>query len=314
MSSSSNFEISLYIPTLKISYSEDKVKLLFWKNGLGEVDRIDFVPIMKTFNDLEPKECQYFKRAFLYLDTRTTWHPDIIKSIKEKKPYKVYPNKDETFEDIRDTKEYWLILKNNSPVPYATTTLNIHQLANNLKLLEAQFAEKETQLAEREAQLAEKEAQLAELESVLAVKRALVTELEAVNTRLSNFNRDITVYDDENTDEMRAYNFVTSFDNDLRMMEQSENEDDCDEKDGHYVEYIHDISKSTRIETDKMTEGMESKSFIIIDPSDNEDEYEYEYEYDDDHYEEYIRSDRFNNDDIAHEVTTPNLTINIKNL
>ena len=73
MSSSSNSEFSLYIPTLKISYSEDKVKLLFWKNGLGKVDRIDFVPIMKTFNDSEPKECQYFKRAFLYIDTRSIW-------------------------------------------------------------------------------------------------------------------------------------------------------------------------------------------------------------------------------------------------
>jgi hypothetical protein len=276
---------------------------LFCNNGLVKVDRIEFVPIIKTFNDSEPKECQNFKRAFLYIDTRTTWHPDIIKSIEEGKPYKIYPNKDEMFEHMKDTKEYWLILKNNSPVPYATTTLNIHQLANNLKLLEAQFAEKEAQLAEREAQLAEREAQLAvktalvsELESELAVKAALVTELEAVNTRLSNFNRDRTVDDDaENTEEMRAYNFVTSFDNVLRMMDHSDNEDDYDEKDGHYAEYIRDMSKSTRVEPDKMTEGMESKSFIIIEPSDNEDEY------DDDHYEEYSRSDRFNNDDSDYE-------------
>jgi hypothetical protein len=83
MSSSSNSDFSLYIPTLKISYSEDKVKLLFWKNGLGKVDRIDFVPIMKTFNDSEPKECQNFKRAFIYIDTRSIWHPYIIKSIEE---------------------------------------------------------------------------------------------------------------------------------------------------------------------------------------------------------------------------------------
>jgi len=247
---------------------------LFWKHGLGKVDRIDFVPIMKTFNDAEPIACTQFKRAFIYIDTRTAWHPDIIKSIDENRPYKIYPNKDETFGHLRDTKEYWLILKNNSPVPYATTTLNVHQLENNLTLLEArlaemeaQFTEREAQIAEREAlitekeaQIAEREAQFAELESELAVKSALVTELEAVNTRLSEFNRNTLVEDnntDENTEEMtediKAYNFVNSLDNVLHMMKHEHNE---------YNGYIES------------------------------EEVDY-----DDHYEEYSRSDRFNEDE-----------------
>ena len=258
--SSSNTEISLYIPTIKNSYSVDRVMNLFWKHGLGKVDRIDFVPIMKTFNDAEPIACTQFKRAFIYIDTRTAWHPDIIKSIDENRPYKIYPNKDETFGHLRDTKEYWLILKNNSPVPYATTTLNVHQLANNLTLLEARLAEMEAQFAEREAQIAEREAQFAELESELAVKSALVTELETVNTRLSEFNRNTLVEDnntDENTEEMtediKAYNFVNSLDNVLHMMKHAHNE---------YNGYIES------------------------------EEVDY-----DEHYEEYSRSDRFNEDE-----------------
>jgi hypothetical protein len=267
MSSSSNSEISLYIPTIKKSYSVDRVMNIFWKHGLGKIARIDFVSIMKTNKDAEPTECPNFKQAFLYIDTRSSWHPDILNSIEEKTPYKIYPNKDETFEHLRDTREYWLIFKNNSPVPYATTTLNVHQLANNLALLEAQFAEREAQIAEREAQIAEREAQIAEreaqiadLESELAVKSALVTELTAVNTRLSEFNRDITVDDnddDENTEEMtediKAYNFVNSLDNVLRMMKHAHNE---------YNGYIES------------------------------EEVDY-----DDHYEEYSLSDRFNEDD-----------------
>ena len=253
-SSSSNPEISLYIPTIKKSYSVDRVMNIFWKHGLGKIARIDFVPIMKTNKDAEPTECSNFKQAFLYIDTMSSWHEDILNSIEEKTPYKIYPNKDETFEHLRDTREYWLIFKNNSPVPYATTTLNVHQLANNLALLEAQFAE-------REAQIAEREARIAELESELAVKSALVTELTAVNTRLSEFNRDRTVDDedddDENTEEMtediKAYNFVNSLDNVLRMMKQTHNE---------YNGYIES------------------------------EEVDY-----DDHYEEYSRSDRFNEDE-----------------
>jgi ubiquinone/menaquinone biosynthesis C-methylase UbiE len=47
------------------------------------------------------------------------------------------------------------ILKNKSPVPYATTTLNVHQLANNLALLEKQFAEREAEIAHQKAQISE---------------------------------------------------------------------------------------------------------------------------------------------------------------
>ena len=225
MMSSANPASSLYIPSVKISYSVEKIVFLFWRHGLGKVDRVDFVPIIRA-ND---KECANFKQAFLYVDPRSSWHPDIVKSIEDCIPYRVYPNREETFEHLRDEKEYWLILKNKSPVPYATTTLNVHQLANNLALLEQQLSEREARIAERESEL--------------AVKSALVTELQAVNNRLSDFNR--VEDDDDNTEEMKAYNFVTSLDNILHMMKQAHNEyngyiesEEVDyEEDDHYEEF-----------------------------------------------------------------------------
>jgi len=218
----SNTMSSLYIPTVKACYSVEKIVFLVWKHGLGKVDRVDFAPIIRG-ND---KECPNFKQAFLYLDPMSAWHPDIVKSIEDGTPYKIYPNREEAFEHLRDEKEYWIILKNKSPVPYATTTLNVHQLANNLALLEKQFAEREEEFAEREEEFAH--------------QKALISELQAVNNRLSEFNRDTPVHHDENTEEMKAYNFVTSFDNVLRMMSASDDECDNDDRyhdDDSYEEY-----------------------------------------------------------------------------
>lgn len=202
MSSSSN---SLYIPSVKMSYTVDKIVFLFWRLGFGKVDRVDFVPIVKT-ND---KECIHFKQAFLYVDPKSAWHPDIVKSIEQGAPYKVYPSRDETFQHLRDEKEYWLILKNKSPVPYATTTLNVHQLVNNLSELEARLAEMEEQLIEKEARFAEKEAEC----------RILKWRIET-----NNFTED-----DEVEEEIKAKEFVTSFNNILQMVDPSYDDDGYEE-------------------------------------------------------------------------------------
>jgi uncharacterized surface protein with fasciclin (FAS1) repeats len=233
---------SIYIPSVKKCYGVDKIISLFWRHGLGKVDRVDFVPIIKANN----KECPDFKQAFLYVDPRSAWHPDIVKSIEEGQPYKIYPNKDEAFEHLRDEKEYWLILKNKYPVPYTTSTLNVHQLANNLALLEQQMAERKQQMAE--------------LESELAVKSALVTELEAVNTRLSEFNCDRTVDDDnENTEEIKAYNFVNSLDNVLQMMKNAHNEYNgyIESEEVDYDNNYEEFSRSDRINNDEDDECCE---------------------------------------------------------
>ena len=43
----SNTMSSLYIPTVKASYSVEKIVFLLWKHGLGKVDRVDFATIIR---------------------------------------------------------------------------------------------------------------------------------------------------------------------------------------------------------------------------------------------------------------------------
>ncbi len=141
-----NSKVSLYIPSVKISYTEDSIKYIFGILGLGLVDRIDFVPIMKNVTGKEEKiECNKFKQAFLYINPREeiVWDSKLVNAIEENRAYKLYINH---YECYKDQKEYWLILKNKSPVPYATTELNIHQLVHNNSLLEARILELEEEL------------------------------------------------------------------------------------------------------------------------------------------------------------------------
>jgi hypothetical protein len=141
-----NSKVSLYIPSVKISYTEDNIKYIFNKFGLGQIKRIDFVPIMKTNKDNdEVVACNKFKQAFLYINPREeiVWDSKLVNAIEENRAYKLYINH---YECYKDQKEYWLILKNKSPVPYATTELNIHQLAHNNLLLEARILELEEEL------------------------------------------------------------------------------------------------------------------------------------------------------------------------
>ena len=91
-----NSKASLYIPSIKISYSDDRIKYIFNKFGLGQIKRVDFVPIMKTNKDNdEVVACNKFKQAFLYIDPREdiVWNSKIVEAIEEGKAYKLYINK-----------------------------------------------------------------------------------------------------------------------------------------------------------------------------------------------------------------------------
>ena len=152
-----NSKASLYIPSVKISYSDYIIKYIFNKFGLGQIIRVDFVPIMKTNKDNdEVVTCNKFKQAFLYINPREdiVWNSKIVEAIEEGKAYKLYINK---YECYKDQKEHWLILKNKSPVPYATTELNIHQLAHNNSLLEARILELEEENKKLKAEKEEKD-------------------------------------------------------------------------------------------------------------------------------------------------------------
>lgn len=56
---SSNTAKSLHVPRVNKYYTEDRIKSIFWKFGVGKVDRVDFESIDNTF-----------QQAFIYLDTK----------------------------------------------------------------------------------------------------------------------------------------------------------------------------------------------------------------------------------------------------
>ena len=208
-------QISLYIPTLKVSCDANRLIYVFWKFGLGKIDRVDFVPIMiPVIGKTELEEDRRFKKAFIYLDVQSSWHPDIIKAVEEEKPYKFYPNRDEHFESLRDDS-YWLLLKNKSPVPYTTTSLNVHQLAHNNTLLEAKVSDMEAEI----------------LKMKLEIERIQVENskpAEVVRVRC----------DSHSTTESEAEAFVNSLENIMRMNEEQQGI--FHDENGLYQDYIRE--------------------------------------------------------------------------
>lgn len=144
-------DYSLYIPTLNKQYSADYITYIFWKFGIGNIDRLDFVSIMKPSKEegVEPIEDPKFWQVFIYIRPNTEWSTFISHSVDENGSYRFYPHMlpHSNMAYQTNPNEYWVILKNKAPVPYAKTHLNIHQLAHNNSLLEAKVAEMEKEIA-----------------------------------------------------------------------------------------------------------------------------------------------------------------------
>jgi len=136
-----NSGYSLYIPRLNKKYSGDYIVYLFWKSYMGNIDRIDFVPIVVNKDDEEPVEDATFWQAFIYVRPGTKWGAFMTEEIDSRGSFRFYPHQ---FPHANPTqpgnpKEYWIVLKNKTPIPYAQTHLNIHQLVNNNSLMEQEM-------------------------------------------------------------------------------------------------------------------------------------------------------------------------------
>lgn len=200
---------SLYIPSVKISYSENRIKYIFEILGLGLVDRIDFAPIMKTVSGKEEKiACNKFKQAFLYIVPREEciWNIDIVSALDENRGHKIYPNKEQN--------EYWLILKNKTPIPYASTTLNIHQLIHNNALLEARILEMEQEIKK----LKEEKDEIEDIAIKMVNNYNYDEDARFIDQTIDDDDSDS---DDDETKERKAKEFVDSLEHILEMMEEN---------------------------------------------------------------------------------------------
>jgi hypothetical protein len=102
---------------------------------------------MKTRKD-EEVEDPNFRQAFIYIRPGTNWGTFVTDSIEKNSSYRLFPNQE------THSSEYWLLLKNKNPVPYATTTLNVHQLVHNNSLLETKVAEMEEEMLNMKEEIA----------------------------------------------------------------------------------------------------------------------------------------------------------------
>lgn len=122
---------SFYIPRMAVHYNTQLVAGVFDRFYIGRVLRVDFVEMPGDAN---------FQSAFVHMeivyDVPTT---DVLvdKVFVQNKPFKIQP-------DIFGHGPKWTLLKNKNPV--TETRLNIHQLAENSKLLECRVREQEERI------------------------------------------------------------------------------------------------------------------------------------------------------------------------
>jgi hypothetical protein len=176
MSSNSNGTYSVYIPTIKSSYKSQDIGMLFWNSKIVDVTRVDFA----QFKDVEKNE---FRQAFVHFIPLERTN-SVLETIEQDGKYKFYPYSTDCI-NVKEysPNEYWLFLKNNTPVQ--ETEQNIHQIAHNAKLME----EKAAQMEEKTAQMEEKMAQMMKkMDIVMELNVTLIGIVELQNNKMENIS------------------------------------------------------------------------------------------------------------------------------
>ena len=161
MQSNNNNMLSFYVPRIATSYNDASIRRIFEQMGIGGVSRVDFKNI--DGNDR-------FQKAFIHMDY--LYETEIANAINRNvfymgSSFRINP---ENF----NTEVYWILLPNKTPI--VETTLNIHQLAENARLLELRVTEQNALIAT----LMEKVTELENATTILLKDRLdSVKELEA---------------------------------------------------------------------------------------------------------------------------------------
>jgi hypothetical protein len=143
---------SFYIPRITKNYSEDDIVRAFHGLSIGKVMRVDFAPLIPVAPGVrESMEslCNHYQKAFVHLEW--LYDTDIAKTIGSTvldadNSYRIYPW-------LTNNHEYWILLNNKTAIP--ATRLNIHQMAENHRILEQTVMDQAKQIAEQAKQIAE---------------------------------------------------------------------------------------------------------------------------------------------------------------
>ena len=133
--SETNIALSIYIPRVFKFHTVESIANICFHAGIGIVHRVDFVAIENT---------EYYMSMFVHMkqvDSHSYLGNEILSQFDQGKSYKFLVN----------PNEFWILLKAKNVVP--DTHLNVHQLAENHRLLEELVANQASTIASQEEQM-----------------------------------------------------------------------------------------------------------------------------------------------------------------
>lgn len=138
---------SVYIPHIPVAYTSEMVTYIFDQLAIGQVNRVDFLAPHET----KPR----IRQAFVHF---TAYRNDVTSTMVLKhalnQPYRLV---------VDNQGHYWDLCENKKPVP--ETHLNINQLAENMRILQATFESKIAELTEKLAVIPQMQEEIATLKS-----------------------------------------------------------------------------------------------------------------------------------------------------
>jgi hypothetical protein len=138
---------SVYIPHIPVAYTSEMVTYVFDQFAIGQVSRVDFLPPHET----KPRIRQAFVHFNAYRNDNTS---TMVLKHALNQPYRLV---------VDNQGHYWDLCENKKPVP--ETHLNINQLAENMRILQASFESKIAELTEKLAVIPQMQEEIASLKS-----------------------------------------------------------------------------------------------------------------------------------------------------
>jgi hypothetical protein len=138
---------SVYIPHIPVAYTSEMVTYIFDQLAIGQVNRVDFLAPHET----NPR----IRQAFVHFNA---YHNVITSAMILKHAI------NQSYRLVVDNEgHYWDLCENKKPVP--ETHLNINQLAENMRILQATFESKIAELTEKLAVIPQMQEEIATLKS-----------------------------------------------------------------------------------------------------------------------------------------------------
>lgn len=192
-------QLSFYIPRLYNDYTVDDVANMFRLMYIGDVRRVDFVQLENSYSH---------QSAFVHMDC--LYQNDFADAIRlivfsGGGQYKLW---------IHADVEFWWLMKTTNPV--ADTHLNIHQVVENARILEAKVVEQESKIQDQSERIERLEMLLSQIEKREKEDEVFNATLDKLYYNMPNHTW-FSDTDDKSISSMPSLISATAEDNDRLM-------------------------------------------------------------------------------------------------